>query len=129
MHEPDPGAAADTQRLLTEALYADLKQEARSQRGRVNSAQTLQTTALVHEAWLNLMRSANWQSREHFMNSAARAMSHILVDHARQGLAEKRGGGAEIESLDEQSANEDLIVLRGEAPEQVLALNEELERL
>lgn len=123
-------SVVDHQQLLTEALYADLKCLARSQRGRVSSGQTLQTTALVHEAWLKLMRSQGWQSREHFLNSAARAMRHILVDYARQRLSDKRGGGASTQSLDDEMvAAEDAALLRGEPPEQVLALNEALERL
>lgn len=121
--------AAESERLLTEALYADLKRLAHSQRGRVGAGGTLQTTALVNEAWLRLMRAGGWQSREHFMNSAARAMRHILVDYARQRVADKRGGGAAIESLDEQTAAEDATLLRGEPPEQVVALNDALERL
>lgn len=122
-------ALPEHERLLTQALYADLKRLARGQRGRVAAGGTLQTTALVHEAWLKLMRGGAWQSREHFMNSAARAMRHILVDYARQRLADKRGGGAPAESLDEQTMAEDAAVLRGEPPEQVLALHEALEKL
>jgi RNA polymerase sigma factor (TIGR02999 family) len=130
MKQHGPEASDDHQRLLTEALYADLKRLARGQRGRVSAGHTMQTTALVHEAWLKLMRSKGWQSREHFMNSAARAMRHILVDYARQRVADKRGGGAGTDSLDEDTvAAEDAALLRGEPPEQMLALNDALERL
>lgn len=124
-----PAALPEHERLLTEALYSDLKRLARSQRGRVGAGGTLQTTALVHETWLKLMRGGAWESREHFMNSAARVMRHILVDYARQRLADKRGGGAVAASLDEETAAEDLAMLRGEPPEQVLALHEALEKL
>jgi len=64
---------------------------------------TLQTTALVNEAYLRLMDQAqiDWQNRAHFLGVAARLMRHILVDHAR-GLARgKRGGGAQLLPLDE----------------------------
>lgn len=111
-------------RALTEALYADLKRLARAQRGRLRPGDTLQTTAVVNEAYLKLVRMGQWQSREHFMNAAARAMRQVLVDYARTRLADKRGGGVEPLQLDE-----DLAILRGEAPELVLALHEALERL
>ncbi len=119
--------------LLTEALYADLKRVAHRQRARLVAGATLQTTALVHEAWIKLMRGGGWQSREHFMNSAARAMRHILVNTARDRLAAKRGGGGVHEGLEErhetEAAEDAALLLRGEAPEQVLALHEALERL
>lgn len=121
MSTPDDPAAAQA---LTEALYADLKRLARTQRGRLNPGDTLQTTAVVNEAWLKLARSGGWQSREHFMNSAARAMRQVLVDYARGRLAAKRGGGADDLELDEEIA-----ILRGEPPERVLALHDALERL
>ena len=111
-------------RALTEALYADLKRLARSQRGRLRPGDTLQTTAVVNETYLKLVRMGQWQSREHFMNAAARAMRQVLVDYARTRLAEKRGGGVEPLQLDE-----DLAILRGEPPQRVLALHEALERL
>lgn len=110
--------------LLTEALYADLKRLARSQRGRLNPGETLQTTALVNEAYLKLARGGGWQSREHFLNSAARAMRQVLVNYAQMRLTAKRGGGGEPLELDEEIA-----ILRGEPPERVLALNDALEKL
>jgi RNA polymerase sigma factor (TIGR02999 family) len=59
---------------------------------------TLQTTALVNEAYLKLMNHArvDWQSRAHFVGIAAQLMLHILVDHARGLCREKRGGGARL---------------------------------
>lgn len=111
-------------RALTESLYADLKRLARAQRGRLNPGDTLQTTAVVNEAYLKLARMGRWESREHFMNAAARAMRQVLVDYARTRLAAKRGGGADDLELDEEIA-----ILRGDPPEQVIALHEALERL
>jgi RNA polymerase sigma-70 factor (ECF subfamily) len=64
---------------------------------------TLQTTALINEACLKLMKDAqpDWQNRAHFFGLAAQLMRHILVDHARAVCSEKRGGGAERLPLDE----------------------------
>jgi hypothetical protein len=64
---------------------------------------TLQTTALVHEAYLKLVEqtSASWQNRAHFFAIAAQIMRHILIDHARAQLREKRGGGQSVIQLDE----------------------------
>ena len=64
---------------------------------------TLQTTALVNEAYLRLVDAgrANWQDRSHFLAVCSQAMRHILVDHARARQAAKRGGGAEAAPLDE----------------------------
>ena len=111
-------------RLLVEALYADLKRLARAQRGRLNAGETMQTTAIVHEAYLKLARGGHWQSREHFMNAAAQAMRQVLVDYARQRLAAKCGSGVAPLELDEEIA-----ILKGETPEQVLALNDAMEKL
>lgn len=75
------------------ALYSQLKQAARRQR-RGNSA--FQTTALVHEAWLKLSANPDFAplNRRHLLAMSARAMRYVLVDHARNLQAEKRGGGA-----------------------------------
>ena len=65
---------------------------------------TLQTTALVNEAYLKLMGQAqvvDWQSRAQFLGVAARLMRHVLVDHARELCRKKRGGGAQLLPLDE----------------------------
>ena len=74
------------------ALYAELRGLARALMRRERADHTLQTTALVHEAWLRL-GSARWEQRAHFMAAAARAMRCILTDHARGRGREKRGGG------------------------------------
>ena len=87
----DP-AAADR---LFRAVYAELhRQAARAMRGQA-AGHTLQTTALVHEAYLRLAdrHGVAWEGRAHFFGVAARAMRHILVDHARIRRAAKRGGG------------------------------------
>src|SRR5579863_10560235 len=87
--------------------------------------QTLQPTALVHEAWLRLSggEDGNWQNRAHFFGAAAEAMRRILINNARRKHALRRGGGekpVDIDSLDVpgQTAND----------EELLAVNEALEK-
>jgi RNA polymerase sigma-70 factor, ECF subfamily len=72
-------------------VYEELRRLARGYL-RVGQAHTLQPTALVHEAYLKLLHTDpdRWQSREHFLHAAARAMRQILVDHARRRMAQKR---------------------------------------
>jgi RNA polymerase sigma factor (TIGR02999 family) len=84
---------------LVPLVYEELRRIAR--RYRLGN-QTLQTTALVHEAFLRLVgkEGKEWQNRAHFFGVAARAMRHILVDHARARCAGKRGGYARSVSLD-----------------------------
>ncbi|HEY3936621.1 MAG TPA: sigma-70 family RNA polymerase sigma factor [Bryobacteraceae bacterium] len=86
--------------------------------------QTLRATALVHEAYLRLAGAdGDWQDRAHFFAVAARVMRNILVDHARAGARQKRGGGAQHIALDEA-------VVFGPAPTPELAdLDESLRRL
>ncbi len=80
--------------LLT-LVYDDLRQQARQLRRVRRSVDTLQTTALVHEAALRLLKNsdADWKDRAHFLASAAQAMRQILADCARRERAAKRGGG------------------------------------
>lgn len=86
---------------------------------------TLQTTALVHEAYLRLVeqRRARFENRTHFFAIAARIMRRILVNHARDRAAEKRGGGVRKVSLD------DAAVLSDERAEELVALDEALDTL
>lgn len=86
-------------RELLPMLYAEVRRIARRERRRVGAGATLQTTALVHEAWLKFDRSAHFADRAHFLHAAALAMRHVLVNHAREAHAAKRGGGAEPVSL------------------------------
>jgi RNA polymerase sigma factor (TIGR02999 family) len=85
---------------LAPLVYEELRHIAR--RYRRNGNHTLQTTALVHEAFLRLAGNERkeWQNRVHFFAVAARAMRHILVDHARARCAIKRGGEVRSPSLD-----------------------------
>lgn len=86
---------------LPALVYAQLKQLAHRQLAREHgAARTLSTTALVHEAWLQIDGRQDWIDRGHFYRYAATAMRHILVDQARRRLAGKRGSGIEQLELD-----------------------------
>jgi len=89
-------------RLMT-LVYDELRAVARRQLRRFRPGQTLDTTVLVHEAYLRLVdqAGASWQDRAHFLSVAGVAMRHILVDAARRRLAKKRGGEGVRISLDE----------------------------
>jgi len=99
------GDAAAREELIP-LLYHDLRKLARRMLGGRRADHTLQSTALVHEAYLRMADRdrARWQNREHFFAAAARAMRHILVDHARKRKAGKRGGGRVTLLLDEAAA-------------------------
>lgn len=89
---------------LMGAIYDDMRRLAVSHLRGERDDHTLQPTALVHEAYLKLVdqRSTDWTDRLHFFSVASRVIRRILIDHARQRLAEKRGGGAHRLSVDEQ---------------------------
>jgi RNA polymerase sigma factor (TIGR02999 family) len=110
---------------LFEAVYGELRRMARRQRRRGAGQETLNTTALVHEAYLKLIRheDADWNDRGHFFAVAATAMRHILADYAEKRRAAKRGGGQDDHALDDFNPVSD------EAAEDVLALHEALTRL
>ncbi len=103
---------------LMAAIYDDLRRLAISQMRSERDDHTLQPTALVHEAYLRLIdqRSTEWKDRVHFFAVAARIIRRILVDHARERHALKRGGSAErvaIEALDHAATRDgvDLMLL------------------
>jgi RNA polymerase sigma factor (TIGR02999 family) len=99
MHDPPPAPAEPPDSLTSEELlplvYDELRRRAAARIFGGMQGQTLQPTALVHEAWIRLggKRSRNWQSREHFFNAAALTMRRILMDRARQKASAKHGGG------------------------------------
>jgi RNA polymerase sigma factor (TIGR02999 family) len=108
---------------------------ARRRLGSRSPAQTLDTTALVHEAYLKLFDQTRleWQDRRHFYSVVAMAMRQIIVDHARRRIARKRGGGQNPVDLDivEIGADdriEELLAVH-EALEKLKALDERLARL
>jgi len=84
-------------------VYEELRAVAHGQRQRWQGDNTLDTTALVHETYLKLVDQsrASWESRAHFLATAARAMRHILMNYARDRRAQKRGGDQPKLSLDE----------------------------
>jgi RNA polymerase sigma factor (TIGR02999 family) len=110
---------------LIPVVYDELKRLARSYMRRERAGHTLQTTALVHEAYLKLVcqQSTNWQSRSHFFGIAAKLMRRILIDHARGHLREKRGGAKVVVPLNEA------LVFSPEHSEDLVKLDEALERL
>lgn len=87
-------------------VYEELRRIARAQLRRVRGIDTLNTTAIVHEAYLKLVRSPgmSYEDRVHFYSVAAKAMRQILLNHARDRLAQKRGAGAVHFPLDEVDA-------------------------
>ena len=111
---------------LLPLVYDELRRIARSAMRGEREGHTLQTTALVHEAYLRLVGSdVTWSGSGHFMRVASRAMRRILVDHARRRSRQKRGEGETPVSLDTLEE----ILPGGAQPDDVLELDEALERL
>lgn len=106
-------------------IYDSLRRIAHRRLNSEREPHTLQTTALVHEAYLKLIdqESVKWQNRAHFFAIAAQAMRRILLDYARRRLAEKRGGRGEKVSLD------DIQIDVVSTDENLIALNEALNDL
>jgi len=106
-------------------VYEELRRLARSYMKREPKGHTLQTTALINEAYVRLVDQHNvhWQNRSHFFAISAQIMRRILVDHARRYLQAKRGGGALRVSLDE------VMIVASERSEEVLMLDEALGNL
>src|SRR4029453_4757521 len=103
---------------LTPLVEAELRRLAHHYLARERSDHTLQTTALINEAWLRLIdwKTVSWQNRAHFFGASARLMRYILVDFARTRKQQKRGGGAPHVSLDEAATvsadrSDDLVAL------------------
>jgi RNA polymerase sigma factor (TIGR02999 family) len=118
------GDSAALDRLMP-LLYEDLRRVAHRQLDREGGGHTLQTTALIHEAYLKLAAggSVGATSRAHFLALAARAMRQVLVDYARRRKAAKRGGGVISVTLGDQAQPSDA------SAEDLLALDEALEQL
>lgn len=106
-------------------LYSELRRIAAREMRRERPGQTLQTTALVHEAYLRLIKDASlsFANRAHFLGIAARAMREILIERARARAARKRGGESVRITFDEQTLR------TPGAPVDVLALDDALRRL
>jgi RNA polymerase sigma factor (TIGR02999 family) len=110
---------------LTPLVYEELRRLAHHYMERQRPGHTLQTTALVNEAYLRLADQSrpSFKNRSHFLAIAAKAMRQILVDHARAQRRQKRGGGAGKVALEEAA------LISPEQPTAILDLNDALERL
>src|SRR5215472_3767593 len=110
---------------LTPLVYEELRRVAHHHLSRQRPNHTLQTTALVNEAYLRLADQTNprWQNRAHFFAVAARAMRQILVSYARTQQAQKRGGGAFKVDLDEAA------LVSPDESKEIVDLHEALEQL
>jgi RNA polymerase sigma factor (TIGR02999 family) len=107
-------------------VYEELRKLAAAKMAQERPGQTLQATALVHEAWLKLVGSDGpgmWNSRGHFFGAAAEAMRRILVDRARQKARVRHGGGLERVNL------EHVTLATEDSDQTILAMNEALEKL
>lgn len=113
----------DAWNRLFELVYDDLRKVAHLHLRRHRTG-TLSTTVMVNEVYLRLTgHGVAWNDRIHFMAVASRAMRAVFVDHARAKLAQKRGGGAEVVSVEEHHAFEEPQI------QQILELEQALERL
>ena len=122
IEEGDPAAAEQ----LLPLVYDELRKLAARKLAQEKPGQTLEATALVHEAYLRLVdvdRRQQWNSRGHFFAAAAEAMRRILVENARHKRSEKHGGGRQPGELDQGDA------FAAALPDDLLALDEALERL
>src|SRR5262245_4353309 len=122
IEQGDPHAAEE----LLPLVYDELRRLAAQKLARETPGQTLQATALVHEAYLRLVgqgEAQHWDSRGHFFAAAAEAMRRILVEHARRRRSSKHGGGLKRQDADKIS------LAAPEPIEDLLALDEALDKL
>jgi RNA polymerase sigma factor (TIGR02999 family) len=122
IEQGDPQAASQ----LLPLVYDELRQLAAQKLAHETPGQTLQPTALVHEAYLRLVgdeHGAHWDNRGHFFAAAAEAMRRILVDNARRKHSQKHGGGLARQELDPGQ------ITTPEVREDLLALDEALTKL
>ena len=125
----------DGDRLASESLfplvYEELKQLAQAKLNRESTGQTLQATALVHEAFLRMLgpeaQSPQWDDLGHFFGAASQAMRRILIDRARQKGGRKRGGGMIRQAIDEGALSSPLS--DDQSPDLLLALEEAMTAL
>jgi RNA polymerase sigma factor (TIGR02999 family) len=120
----EQGDAKEADKLLP-LVYEELRRLAAQKMSRESPGQTLQATALVHEAYMRLVGSQaqNWSGRTHFFAAAAAAMRRILIDNARRKHRVKRGGGRQRSDLDDVE-----IAIEGPSCD-LIALDEALEKL
>jgi RNA polymerase sigma factor (TIGR02999 family) len=118
-----PPEVKQTAQQLLPLFYEDVRRVARRERRRVGAGETMQTTALIHEAYLKLHKSGSFNDQAHFLRSAALAMRHSLINYARDRVAAKRGAGAAVVSLDEATE------VGAPGDQDLLEVNEALTRL
>jgi RNA polymerase sigma factor (TIGR02999 family) len=116
----EPEAAAE----LLPLVYEELRGLARARLAKLPPGQTLQATALVHEAYLRVVRSADpgWDGRAHFFGAAAQAIREILIEQARRKATQKHGGGRRVDA-------DDLAIAASAPTDDLLSLDEALARL
>ena len=116
---------------LTPLVYDEIRRIAHRYVQREHEGHTLQTTALVNEAYLRLVGSQNvaWQNRAHFFAVTAQMMRHILIDHARRRHYIKHGGEAQRVAFDEALANEETMLMSRSRAAELVALDEALQEL
>ena len=124
LHAVERGDSKAAEELLP-LVYEELRKLAAFKMAQQSPNQTLQPTALVHEAYLKLLGDGHhsWQDRRHFFAAAAEAMRHILVDRARRKASARHGGGQIRLNLD------DVIVAARTTDENVVLVNDALEKL
>ena len=122
-HSAAPADIRQAAEQLLPMFYAEVRRLARHERRRVSAGDTLQTTALIHETYLKLLRTPGFNDHAHFLRASALAMRHVLINYAHESMAEKRGGGAIVESL---TASHDIGV---EDDQSLIEVHEALERL
>lgn len=116
---------------LMQSLYTELRAIARREHYRAGSPQTLQTTALISEAYLKLRKRDGWESQSHFLGCAATAIRHILIDAARARLAAKRDAPMasytiQIDSLAAAVPDDADVIRLGEALRQLSRIDPKL---
>jgi RNA polymerase sigma factor (TIGR02999 family) len=126
LQRADGGDASAAEKILP-LVYGELRKLAAAKMALESAAQTLQPTALVHEAWLRLGGDdqAQWKNRAHFFSAAAEAMRRILIDNARRRRAARHGGGLEKVSANATGFD----VASPQADEELLLLHQALDAL
>ena len=116
---------------LTPLVYDEIRRIAHRYVQREREGHTLQTTALVNEAYLRLagQQQINWQNRAHFFAVTAQVMRHILIDYARRRHYVKHGGQAQLVAIDEVLASEEAAQMSKPRAAELLALDEALDEL
>jgi RNA polymerase sigma factor (TIGR02999 family) len=124
LNDVEDGTPGSRDALLA-VVYGELHRMAQAKMAGLPPGQSLQPTALVHDAYAKLLplESPTWENRRQFFMAAARAMRNIIVDHARHDARIKRGGGFARVAID------DISVAASSTPEAIIALNEAVEKL